>query len=210
MIQIDDCLVSSEILTEHFSCDYETCRGACCVVGDSGAPLTEEEADSLEAAFPVYSPFMCQSGREAVDKTGFFEIDRDGDMVTPLMPLSRAERKAQGLDTVLENTDMPCAFTLFENGSVFCAVERAHCKGLCSFVKPISCRLYPIRVSVLSNGLKALNLHRWDLCRCAFEKGKRDGTLVYQFLRTPITAAFGEEFYKQLEAAAELLRAEAE
>ena len=84
----------------------------------------------------------------------------------------------------------------------FCAIERAHIAGRCRFVKPISCRLYPIRASKLSNGMTALNLHRWDICRCAFEKGRRDGIRVYEFLREPLTAAYGSDFYEALTAAA--------
>mgnify|MGYP002627100930 CR=1 FL=1 len=75
---------------------------------------------------------------------------------------------------------------------------RAHCAGRCAFAKPISCRLYPIRASVLRNGLTALNLHRWEICRCAFEKGRREKVRVYQFLKDPLTDAYGEDFYAEL------------
>ncbi|MCR5243439.1 MAG: DUF3109 family protein, partial [Bacteroidales bacterium] len=85
IIQIGDILVSEEVVTEFFSCDYEKCRGCCCVHGDSGAPLREEEAEELEKHYPVYSPLMTEEGREAAESQGFFEIDRDGDLVTPVV-----------------------------------------------------------------------------------------------------------------------------
>lgn len=185
IIQIDDILISSEIITEYFCCDYEKCKGECCIEGDSGAPLEESEAEELEKHYPEYRDLMSAEGREKIDEVGFFEIDSDGDMVTPL----------------LRNSE-ECAYTRFEGESCFCAIERAHCQGMCSFVKPISCRLYPIRVSVLSNGYKALNLHRWPICKCAFDKGRAEKVPVYKFLREPLVSAFGEEFYSMLEAAA--------
>ena len=128
---------------------------------------------------------MTVEGRQKVSESGFFEIDVDGDLVTPLIHGSEE-----------------CAYTRFEGENCFCAIERAHCAGRCPFVKPISCRLYPIRASVLRNGLTALNLHRWEICKCAFEKGRRDGVRVYEFLRAPLTDAYGESFYAELSAVA--------
>lgn len=181
IIQIGDILVSSEVLTEHFCCDYEVCRGACCIIGDSGAPLQESETAELERNYPRYEAWMSVEGRQKVESDGFFEIDVDGDLVTPLLHGSEE-----------------CAFTRFEGENCFCAIERAHCAGRCPFVKPISCRLYPIRASVLRNGLTALNLHRWEICRCAFEKGRKERVPVYKFLREPLIDAYGQPFYDEL------------
>lgn len=205
MIAIGDILVSDEILTEYFSCDYAVCKGACCVIGESGAPLEEGEAEKLEEAWPAFSPLLTSAGRAAVAAKGFFEIDPDGDRVTPLMAISAEERLATGNKTLCATGDNPCAFTFFEEGNCLCAVERAHINGQCKFIKPISCRMYPIRVLTFSDGTKALNLHHWDLCKVAFEKGRREGVKVYQFLKGPITEAFGADFYAQLVAADALL-----
>ena len=183
IIEIGDILVSSEVVTEFFCCDYGRCRGVCCIEGDSGAPLKEEEAGILEREYTNYKDYMSPEGRERIAQTGFFEVDADGDLVTPLL---------KGKEE--------CAYTRFEGENCLCAIEKAHLSGRCRFVKPISCRLYPIRVSVFSNGITALNLHRWDICRCAFEKGRREGLRVYEFLKKPLTDAFGEEFYAALES----------
>ena len=191
IIQIDDCLVSSEILTEYFACDYAACKGECCVIGDSGAPLEESEPEALEKNYREYSPLMSVKGREVAEKSGFSMTDADGDLVTPLVPGSEE-----------------CIFSDFDrDGNCFCTVERCWMKGCGDFRKPISCRLYPIRVSVLGSGLTALNLHRWDICRCAFEKGDKEGIRVYEFLKDPITAYFGEDFYTELEETAAVLNA---
>ena len=85
IIEIGDILVSEEVVLEFFACDYAVCKGKCCIVGDSGAPLLEEELEPIEAAYPVFSPLMRPEGRAAVQAKGFFEIDRDGDLVTPLV-----------------------------------------------------------------------------------------------------------------------------
>ena len=190
IIRIGDILVSSEIITEYFSCDYEKCGGICCIVGDSGAPLEELEGDILKAEYPNYAAWMSAGGRTQVEKKGFYEIDMDGDMVTPLI----GDREE-------------CVYSRFEGTNCLCAIERAFCAGRCDFAKPISCRLYPIRVSKLSSGLIAFNLHRWPICDCAFEKGKKEGIPVYKFLRNPIIFRYGEEFYSELESAASTLSA---
>ena len=188
ILQIGEILVSSEVLTEHFCCDYDTCRGVCCIIGDSGAPLGEDEPALLERHYPQYEAWMSVEGREKVERDGFFMIDSDGDRVTPLLHGSEE-----------------CAYTRFEGENCFCAIERAHCAGRCPWTKPISCRLYPIRASILRNGLTALNLHRWDICQCAFEKGRREGIRVYEFLRAPLIAAYGQAFYDDLCAVARQL-----
>lgn len=180
IVEIGDILVSEDVILEYFSCDYAVCRGQCCISGDSGAPLKEEELDKIEAAYPVFSPLMREEGRLAVDEKGFFEIDRDGDLVTPLVCGSGV-----------------CAFACFNDaGGCMCAIEKCGC------TKPLSCSLYPVRVTRFKTGGMALNLHRWDICRQAFEKGAREGVRAYQFLKRPLTEAFGEEFYEALCAAA--------
>ena len=192
IIEIDDCLVSEEILTEYFACDYEKCKGCCCVIGDSGAPMEECEAGAIEKNYPIFSPIMTDAGRAAVASKGFFEIDMDGDMVTPLVPGSEE-----------------CAYTIFdEEGNCFCSMERCWFQGKGDFRKPISCWLYPIRITTLRNGMRALNLHRSHICQDAFAKGKKENVRVYEFLREPIERYFGEDFYQALCEAAKMLNKE--
>jgi len=182
IIQIGDILVSEDVIFDFFACDYESCKGICCIEGESGAPLEESELEYLEQKYPVYSELMDEAGKAAVAEKGFFEVDRDGDIVTPL-----------------SKSGPQCAFAMICNGSCLCAIER---KGL---RKPVSCSLYPIRVTKLTGGGLALNVHHWDICKEAFELGKRTNTRVYQFLKKPLTETYGEEFYEALEAAAKHL-----
>ena len=189
LIEIGDILVSEEVVTEFFACDYAKCRGCCCIIGEAGAPLKEEELEQLEAAYPVYSPLMRAEGRRTIEEKGFFEVDRDGDLVTPVVPGSEE-----------------CAYCHFdEAGNCFCAIERQFCRGLLRWRKPVACSLYPIRVVELGGGRKGLNLHRWAICADAYEKGRREGIRVYEFLRGPLTETFGEEFYSALSAAAKMV-----
>ena len=183
IIQIGDVLVSEDVVCEYFACDYPVCKGACCIVGDSGAPLEEEEIPGLERDYPSFSALMSEAGRSAAEASGFFAVDRDGDLVTPLVPGTEE-----------------CAFCRFEGDNCLCAIEKA---GL---AKPVSCALYPIRVKKFRGGGMALNLHRWDICRCAFERGRREGIRVYQFLRGPLIRRFGPVFYDALCAAAKHLQ----
>lgn len=189
IIQIGNCLVSEEVVLEYFSCDYELCKGKCCIVGDCGAPVKEVELEPLERYYKDYSKYMRDEGKRAVDEKGFFEIDFEGDIVTPLVPGTEE-----------------CAYCHFSpDGACLCSIEKCFHEGKIPFKKPVSCSLYPIRVTNLTGGGLALNLHRWDICSCAFEKGKKEGVRVYQFLRKPLVDIFGEEFYEALDAASKQL-----
>ena len=187
VIAIGEHLVSTALLRERFACDLGNCKGFCCVEGDSGAPLDAGEIPVLEAEYPAYAPFMSEQGREAVAAQGFALKDSDGDWVTPLI---------QGAE---------CAYSHFEaDGTCFCAIEQAFFSGKTGFRKPISCWLYPIRIQELSEG-EALNYHEWPLCAGACNRGERENIPVYQFLKEPIIARFGQAFYQELDVAASLL-----
>lgn len=213
IIGIGNFLVSSEVVTEFFACDYEACRGACCVAGESGAPLTMDEAREIGRNYGAVEPLMEEAGREAVARKGFFEVDRDGESVTPLVGRGSGDGPAAGVRPGFGDGPRPwsaddreCAYARFEGGGrCFCAIERAWMAGRCGFRKPASCSLYPIRVSDLANGLRAVNFHRWDICAAAFEKGRRENVRVFEFLEGPIRRYFGSEFYTALRQCAEHL-----
>lgn len=188
MIEIDDKIVSLDLLRECFLCDLQRCKGLCCVEGNAGAPLEAEEVAILEAEYGHYRPYLTGEGIAAIEQQGFMVPDEEGDRTTPLV------------------NGAQCAYAYTENGVTLCAVERAYREGRCGFRKPISCHLYPIRVVRFSNGTLGLNYHRWEVCRPAVACGRRAGIPVYKALREPIIRRFGEEFYKALEAAEEYLR----
>lgn len=188
MIEIDDKIVSADLLRECFACDLGQCKGICCVEGNAGAPLDIEEVDVLETEYPNYRPYMTAAGIAAVERQGFMVVDEEGDYTTPLVD------------------DAQCAYAYEENGVTLCAIEKAWAEGRTEFRKPISCHLYPIRLVRFSNGGVGLNYHRWSVCASARECGKKRGVPVYKALKEPIIRRFGEEFYRALEAAEELLK----
>lgn len=188
MIEIDDKIVSLDLLRECFACDLGACRGACCVEGNAGAPLEMDEVDTLEEEYENYRPYMTPEGVAEIERQGFMVVDSDGDYTTPLVG------------------DAECAYSYCENGVTLCAIERAWAEGRTQFRKPVSCHLYPIRVVNFSNGTVGLNYHRWDVCAAARMCGKREGIPVYRSLREPIIRRFGEEFFKALECAEEYLK----
>ena len=139
MIEIEDKIVSADLLRECFACDLAQCKGICCVEGNAGAPLEAEEVEILEREYEAYKPYM--------PPEGFMVVDCDGDLTTPLVD------------------DAECAYAYRENGVTLCAVEKAWQEGRTPFRKPISCHLYPIRLVRFSNGTVGLNYHRWSVCR---------------------------------------------
>jgi len=180
MFQIDDKLVSTELFEKSFICDLPKCLGNCCVYGDSGAPLSNEEAALLESEFQNFVHNMSEKGKATVNELGKWVIDFEGDKVTPL------------------NDRKECAYVYFENKIAFCAIEKSYQEGRTLFQKPLSCHLYPIRLSRLGNHM-ALNYHHWPVCDPARVLGRAQSMPVFRFLKVPIIRAFGEEFYNELE-----------
>ena len=181
MIQIDDVVVSLDVLQEMFLCDLSACKGACCVEGDSGAPVAMDEVALLEEVSAVVWDDLSEAAREVIKKQGVVYVDGDGDVVTSLVG----------------NRD--CVFTCYdEKGVCYCAIEKAYRAGKVSFYKPISCHLYPIRVSNYGE-FKAVNYQRWGICKDAVKLGKEQGVAVYQFLKEPLIRKFGQAWYDELE-----------
>ena len=184
MLQIQDTIISLDILEEYFVCDLSVCKGICCVEGDSGAPVEEGEIACLEKVLPVIWDDLSPKAKKVIEKQGLVYRDIDGDYVTSIV---------NGLD---------CVFTCYdENAYCKCAIEKAFREGKIDFYKPVSCHLYPIRVKQYK-GFRAVNYHRWQVCRAAVISGKKQGVKVYQFLKEPLIRKFGEEWYEMLSAAA--------
>jgi hypothetical protein len=188
LVEIQDKIVSTQIFERKFVCDLNACKGACCIHGDAGAPLTIEEASIIEDDLEYIIPYMRSEGIEAVNETGVFYIDQENDMGTTLV--NGAE----------------CAFVYFdENGITKCAIEKAHKEGKTDFKKPISCHLYPIRLKQY-NDFTAVNYDHWDICQPACECGEKLDVPVYKFLKEPIVRAFGQAFFYELTVVDEELK----
>jgi hypothetical protein len=180
MFQIDNKLISHDIFEQRFSCDISKCEGFCYVDSESGEPLEDEETLILEKIFPLISPFLQKKARKIIEKQGTWEIDFENEKVTPLI------------------NGGECAYAVFEDNICKCAIEIAYNKGLIDFVKPISCHLYPIRISKFQD-VEALNYHSWHVCEFARELGKKTDIPVFRFLKAPIIRKYGEKFFHEME-----------
>jgi hypothetical protein len=184
MLQIEDTIVSLDLLDQYFICDLESCRGACCVEGEEGAPVEVDEIAELEEVLPAIWNEMTEDARRIVDNQGVAYIDREGDLAVSIV--NGAE----------------CVFACKErDGKWSCLVEKAFLAGKSSFRKPVSCHLYPVRVKQLSS-YRAVNYHRWTVCKCAVVLGNKERLPLYRFLEEPLIRKFGQEWYNQLVAAA--------
>ena len=201
ILEIGGILISSEIITECFCCDYEKCKGICCVEGSDGAPVTMDEIAGIEDALDTVWPMLSASAQSVIDKQGVAYSDKDGDLVTSIV---------RGKECVFARSLTPSPSPMGEGSKDpcwLCMLEKAYREGKTQFCKPISCALYPIREKNFGNGLIGLNYHRWSVCKDAVEKGKALGLPVYQFLKEPLIRRFGEAWYQELCEVAEQLKA---
>lgn len=180
MLEIGKTLVSLDLAERYFCCDLDSCLGECCIEGDAGAPITEEERKKIEEILPeIYDELLPAAQRE-IDEHGVAYVDEEGDLVTSIVD------------------GRNCVFTCYEAGGMcHCAIERAYRQGRIDFCKPVSCHLYPLRLTEYPD-FTAVNYHRWKICRCAELLGRREGIRLYQFLKGPLERRFGAEWYAEL------------
>lgn len=186
MFELGKTVVSEEILENHFLCDLNACKGACCVDGQAGAPLEEEETEILKGLFHKLKPYLRAEGVAAIEAQGTFVKGEDGDWETPLV-----DKKE-------------CAYVVYEKGIALCGIEKAHNDGAVDWKKPISCHLYPVRIREYSM-LTAVNYHRWEICDPACALGEKQQLPIYQFVKEALIRKFGSDWYADLEKVAKTL-----
>ncbi|MBP9153191.1 MAG: DUF3109 family protein [Flavobacteriales bacterium] len=190
MLAIQNTLVSLDLLERHFVCDLNACKGACCVKGDAGAPLTDEEINLLEEIIDDILPYLDEEGKAMIAKKGVFDIDVDGDKGTSLLENGR------------------CAYALVDaNGLVSCGIEKAEKAGDITFKKPISCHLYPVRITEYKE-YDAVNYNQWSICKPACDCGARLNVPLFKFLKEALTRKYGNEWYEELKMIDQLRNAE--
>ena len=179
VILIDDTLISTELFDRKFCCDLKACKGACCVEGESGAPLTKEELAEVEQAFPIIRDRLKADSLAVIEREGLHVVDADGDHVTPIV---------EGKE---------CVYVTFDaDGTAKCAFEQAHLAGELAWRKPISCHLYPVRLTQLKD-LVAVNYHRWPICESAITCGAGLDLSVLRFCKDALIRRFGEAWYEE-------------
>jgi hypothetical protein len=185
MLEVGNVLVHEDVVRENFVCNLKKCKGACCLEGDSGAPLNHDELHILDEIYPKVKPFMTAKGIATIEETGTYVTDFEGDYTTPCV-----------------DTNKECAYVTWENGITKCAIEKAYEYGAINWKKPLSCHLYPIRITKYPE-FDVLNYDRWSICSPACSFGNELKVHVHEFLKEPLIRKYGEEWYKELEEAVE-------
>ncbi len=179
MIIIGNAIVSEDLLNVHFTCDLVKCSGRCCVEGEAGAPLTEDETAILQSIYPSIKPYLPYKSLKSIAKQGLFVKDFEGELTTPLID------------------NKHCVYACFDDGKIArCAIEKAYFDGLIKYRKPLSCHLYPVRITK-NNLYDAVNYHKWHLCGPARKYGKKLNIPVYEFAKDALIRKYGNEWYNE-------------
>ncbi|MBO4582372.1 MAG: DUF3109 family protein [Bacteroidales bacterium] len=179
MLIIDNVLIDEDLFSECFCCNLSHCHGFCCVEGDAGAPLEEEEVGIIEDAMDQIMPYLTEEGKKVISQYGTFDYDMEGQLVTPLVH------------------DKECVFVYYEQQVAKCAIEQAYMDGKIKFRKPVSCHLYPVRIEKFPY-YERLTYHRWEVCRSAVELGKKMNISVFDFLQEPLARKYGNNWIKKV------------
>ncbi len=191
MLIIEDILISDDVVQEQFMCNLNACKGACCWEGDYGAPLTDEELTILQQIYKDIAPFLTPEGKAVIEQKGVYTFYEDADdFGTPLIDGGA------------------CAYmTRDEKGIAQCGIEQAYRAGATDFQKPISCHLYPIRITPRGEyQMETMNYERWDICAAACELGKKQQMPVYRFVKEALIRKYGNNFFEALDNAAQHLK----
>jgi hypothetical protein len=181
MILLDEFVIDESLFSAYFSCNLAACKGACCVEGDAGAPLTGAEARLLQEELPQLQPYLLPQGVAAIEQQGVAVADEWSGWETPLV---------RGRE---------CVYAVFEKGVALCGIEQAWQAGATAFRKPVSCHLYPIRVEYRGDRIY-LRYHEWNICQSACVQGQAHQMPVFRFLKDGLIRAFGNRLYDELEA----------
>lgn len=188
MLQIDETIISLDLLDEFFVCNLSVCKGECCIEGDAGAPLEEDEIEKIQEILPIIWNNLTEQSKEVINRQGVYYIDEEDEPVTSIV---------NGRECVFTYTD--------DDGCCKCAIEKAYREGKTDFYKPVSCHLYPVRVQKYDE-FQAVNYHRWNICNCGIQLGGNMKVPLYRFLKEPLIRKFGPEWYEQLEIADQEIR----
>jgi len=190
MIEVGDVILTDEIKDEYFVCDLGKCKGACCVEGYLGAPLEEGELKILDDIYEHVEPYLSEEGKQVIEKQGKYVLDDEGEYSTPTLG------------------GKECVYAVYDSAGILkCGIEQAYLDGkldpvTTGFQKPISCHLYPLRVSRYAS-FEAINYDRWHICKAACSNGINLREPLYKFLKKPLVRKYGKKWYQQLLVAIE-------
>ena len=176
--EIEDIILNNKIFSTHFSCDLEKCKGACCTMqSEFGAPVYGNEIDAIEEIQEKVIKLLPPKSKKIIEENGFWE-----------------EKEGKLLLKSVDNRD--CVFVYYENDIAKCTFEKLYFKKEINFRKPLSCHLFPIRISEF--GGPVLRFEKYRDCEPALEKGKETNTSVAEFCSDALLRAFGQSFVDKL------------
>lgn len=180
MFQVGNTTLSDDVATTKFACDISKCKGACCVIGDSGAPVNEDEIPVLRKAFKELKKELRQRAREVVDEEGLITYDENGE----------AELNC--------TDDKECVFVVYDShGVATCAIHNAYNEGRFPWMKPISCHLFPLRINTIGSRDYVNYQYISQLCSSACSRGIKEGIYLSDFLKEALVRKFGKLWYEE-------------
>jgi hypothetical protein len=186
MFIIGEAVIEEPVAHERFACDLDGCRGACCTLpGGRGAPLEDDEVEKIEAAYSHAAKYLSAERKAAIQRSGFVE-GVPGHFATACID------------------DRDCVFVFYDEGIAKCSLERAFINGETQWWKPISCHLFPIRISHGSSD--RLRYERIPECSPAIRNGKSNGVHLSDFLCEALIRKYGTAWYEEFQHACEQRR----
>jgi hypothetical protein len=177
-IVVKNVILRQEIIDTKFACDLVKCKGACCTLeSEFGAPLLEDEISEIQDSLAATKKYLSKNHIEKIDNDGFFE-KKNGE----LMVGSIGKRD--------------CVFAFIENGIAKCSLEKAYIEGATNFRKPISCHLFPIRISKFGGDI--LRFEEFSECKPALKKGLKENIRLIDFCKEALIRRYDKNWYSKL------------
>ena len=193
MLKVGDIILSDDIVTTKFACDITRCKGACCVVGDAGAPVSKDEVPVLHKAYRAL--------KEELRPEAVAVAEREGVVIGS---------KKEGYEIACVG-QAECIFVQYDEQEVaYCAIQKAYYEGRFNWEKPISCHLFPVRLKKISGFTYANYEYVPSICSAACDRGENEGIYLSDFLEKPLVRRFGKEWYEEFLAACEFMRGNSE
>lgn len=175
--EVDEVILNPELFDTKFTCDLQKCKGACCTMeSEYGAPITKEEIDQINGKLHVIKEYLPKTHVDEIETSGFW-VEKIGQLMT-----HSVDNKA-------------CVFVYFDNEIARCGIEKAYEEGKIKFQKPISCHLFPIRVSEFGGDI--LRFEEYSECTPALEKGVETNLSVIEFCKDSLKRLYGIKWFEK-------------
>ena len=171
-------IIDDRIFSVKFSCDVQKCKGACCTLkGAGGAPILDEEVKIIKQNLEAVKKYLNPVNVFYIETSGFYE-GKPGDL------------------EIKSVNDEECIFSYYENEIARCSFQKAFNNIETDFRKPISCHLFPVRIS--GKRRNVIKYEEINECADALEKGERENVTVFEFAKDPLIREYGKVFYDEL------------